>query len=495
MNEGLVKDALESFPRGTLSRMAVSGGLGTTLNTLITKILGGVKTVILARLLSPADFGLIGLALVIVRTVNRFSYPGLYTALIQKEELEREDLEAGWWIHALRGASLFLLAFLLAGTIAEFYEEQRLKLVLQLVSLTFLLEGLKSIGLVRLNRTLDFRRLTWINQVANVAGLVVGVVLAWRWQNVWALVAAHIVQLAVSTVMSYLIEPFFPRLKLNWSRAKQLMHFGKYIFVAGTFYIVILRGNEFVLGKVVGVEVYGYYALALSLVAMVSTPSVEAVTRVAFPAMSRLQADRERLQSAYLRVFRTTVLLTTPALLGLAIFGRDIIVLILGAKWMPMLSSLIWLCMFHWFHGLGLTLQSLYTAIGEVAWTAKLRFAQMVLYLVGIIPLATHYGPAGAAFWLFIVAAAAFFVHLVGTSRHCSGLSSKMTRVVVSYWPLFVVQAGVAMLHMRLPSRWLTMLTLGGFYLLFAAAFGLWKEKDLIMDLVKNMQKGKGSRL
>ena len=486
-----MKDASESSPPGTLTRMALSGGLWTTLNTLITKSLGGVKTVILARLLSPSDFGLMGLALVIVGTVNHFSYPGLYTALIQKEELAREDLEAGWWIHALRGTFLFLLAIVLAGTIAEFYEERRLQLVLQLVSLTFLLEGLESIGLVRLHRALDFRRLMWVNQVANLASLVVAVVLAWKWQNIWALVAAHVVQLAVSTVMSYLIEPFLPRLKLNWSRVKQLMHFGKYVFAAGTFYIVILRGNEFVLGKVVGFEVYGYYALALSLVAMVSTPSVEAVTVVAFPAMSRLQEDPERLESAYLRVFRTTVLLTTPALLGLAIFGRDIIVLILGPKWMPMLSSLIWLCMFHWFHCLGLTLHSLYNAMGEVAWLAKLRFAQMVLYLVGIIPLATHYGPAGAAFWLFIVATIAFFVHLVGTSRYFSGLSSKMIRVVVSYWPLFVIQAGVAWLHTRLPSRWLTMLTLGGFYLLFAAAFSLWKEKDLIMDSVKNLQSGR----
>lgn len=486
-----MKDASESSPPGTLTRMALSGGLWTTLSTLITKGLGGVKTVILARLLSPSDFGLMGLALVIVGTVNHFSYPGLYTALIQKEELAREDLEAGWWIHALRGTFLFLLAFVLAGTIAEFYEERRLKLVLQLVSLTFLLEGLESIGLVRLHRALDFRRLMWVNQVANLASLVVAVVLAWKWQNVWALVAAHVVQLAVSTVMSYLIEPFLPRLKLNWSRVKQLMHFGKYVFAAGIFYIVILRGNEFVLGKVVGVEVYGYYALALSLVAMVSTPSVEAVTVVAFPAMSRLQEDPERLESAYLRVFRTTVLLTTPALLGLAIFGRDIIVLILGPKWMPMLSSLIWLCMFHWFHCLGLTLHSLYNAMGEVAWLAKLRFAQMVLYLVGIIPLAVHFGPAGAAFWLFIVAAAVFFVHLVGTSRYFSGLSSKMIRVVVSYWPLFVIQAGVAWLHTRLPSHWLTMLTLGGFYLLFAAAFSLWKEKDLIMDSVKNLQSGR----
>jgi len=151
--------------------------------------------------------------------------------------------------------------------------------------------------------------------------------------------------------------------------------------------------------------------------------------------------------------------------------------------------------MFQWVNCLGLTLQSLYRAMGEVAWPAKLRFAQMVLYLVGIIPLAVHFGPAGAAFWLFIVAAAAFFVHLVGTSRYFSGLSSKMIRVVVSYWPLFVIQAGVALLYTRLPSRWLTMLTLGGFYLVFAAAFSLWKEKDLIMDSVKNLQKGKGSRL
>ena len=449
---------------GTLTRASLSGGFWSTVNTVATKSLGAAKTIILARLLFPEDFGLIGLALVIVGTVSRFSYPGIYTALIQKQELHWRDLSTGWWIHAFRGAALFLVVFPFAGTIAEFYEEPQLKLILQVISLTFLLEGIQSIGLVRLNRNLDFRRLMWVHQTANIVSFVVVIALAWQWRNVWALVVGHIVQLTTVTVMSYVIEPFRPTFRLDWARTKELMHFGRYVFFAGICYHLIVRGNEFILGKIVGIEIYGYYALALTLVGTIANLSEQLTTVVAFPLMSRLQHAPERLANAYLRVFRMAVLLTVPVFLGLAIFGRDVIALVLGSRWMPMLHPLIWLCMFQLFHCLGLTLQSLYTALGEVAPLARLRFVQLVLYLVGILPSAVYYGSAGAAFWLFVVAALTFFLLLKRATREVTELSSRVAGVVVSYWPLFLIQGIFALWQAGIPSSWLKVLILGSLY-------------------------------
>ncbi|MDA2929417.1 lipopolysaccharide biosynthesis protein [Acidobacteria bacterium AH-259-O06] len=473
---------------GSLTRAVVSGGSWTTLNDLATKGLGAIKIVILARLLSSEDFGLMGLALVVVGTVNRFSYPGIYTALIQKQSLESRDLNAGWWIHAVRGFFLFLLLFPVSGWAAEFYEEPRLKIILQVVSIGFLLDGVQSIGLVRINRELDFRRLTWLHQTANLVSLTVAVILAWLLQNVWALVAAHIAQLLVLALVSYIVEPFWPNFRLDWNCARKLVHFGRYIFAAAIASYLIVRGNEFVLGKVVGLEVYGYYAVAFSMVAIVATPIEVLITSVSFPAMSRIRGDFSRLERGFLRIFRSAVMASVPLFLGLALFGKDVVALLLGPKWLPVLVPLVGLCFFEWFHCLTLTLQSLHNAVGLVGLQAKLRFIQLIVYCLGILPIVIHWGTAGAAWWLFVVAALAFLVQLYTTNRHVKGVFWNTGQVLVSYWPLYLLQGFFALLQWQSPTTWLRFLGLGAVYGLCVVIFLYWKEKELLLDLLHNLK-------
>lgn len=473
----------------SLTRAAITGGFWTVLNNLALKASGGVKTILLARLLAPEDFGLAGLALVCVGTLNMLSNPGVITALIQKKELDRDDLNVGWWIHAARGCLLFALVAPMTGWVANFYEEPRLQMMLLAVACTFLLDGFQSIGIVRLNRKLDFQRLLLMHQIASVAGLVAAIVLAWTLRSAWALVVAHLVQMLVLLVATYAFEPFRPFLPVDWKRARNLLGFGKYISISLVCYFLVTRGVEFILGKIVGLERYGYYTMALSLVGMVSAPVDQLTTTVAFPALARLQAEAGRLRAAFGQVFRTAMVISVPLFVGTAIFGRDIVGLSLQHQWRPVVQILIWLCLFGLFRSLVQCFDVLQTAIGRPHLQAIIRIIELGLFVLAIIPAIQTYGVWGAAACLFLVQTVSFLINLTITSRLIPGIVATIGKIWVSFFPLFAVQILFGWLQWRWVSvSWPRFVLLGGVYAVLVAAFLFWRERSLLETIFRGGQ-------
>ncbi|HEY2934928.1 MAG TPA: lipopolysaccharide biosynthesis protein [Acidobacteriota bacterium] len=474
---------------GSLTRAALYGGFWSLLNNFGTKVLGGLKTFILAKLLAPLDFGLMGLALAVASTINLFSNPGAYTALIQKKDLEAEDMNAAWWLHAVRGLALSLLFLPLASLLARFFNEPRLVIVLRLVALGFLFDGLQSIGLVRLNRTLDFRRLAMVHQVSNLVGFAVAVTLAWYLRSVWALVFAHLGQGAAMLITSYLIAPFRPSPRVSLERLKFFLRFGRAIFFAVAAYFLLIRGNEFILGKVVGVARYGYYALAVSLVGMLSGPIDQLLTTVAFPALSQIHQDSERLESAYLRLLRTAMLVSVPLLIGLAIFGEGLVALFLGEKWMPIVGPLRWLCLAEWLQLLTLTWQALHYSMGMPQLQAKFRSLQFLFYAAGVFPMIFKFGISGAAAWLFVVGLFSFFLHLFGTGSQLPGVPRRALRLFARYWPLYALQGLLGVAAHKFARSLPQFIVLLVSYGVAAALFIGWKEKNLFMELLQTVMR------
>ena len=286
--------------------------------------------------------------------------------------------------------------------------------------------------------------------------------------------------------MSYILEPFRPSLKIDWGRAKTLLKFGGFVFLALICYIILNRGNAFILGRMIGVERYGYYALALSLAGMLSGPIDQLISLVGLPALSRIQADRERLLGAFSRTFRTTMLLAAPGFIGLAIFGRDVVWLMLGSKWMPMVGPLIWLCFLGWFRTLIQTFDSLNLAIGKPEIEAKLRGVELVLFAAGIVPAVRWYGASGAAAYLFLIYVISFLLHVWVTRWYFRGVSKAVVTIWVSFAPLFAGQAlfGWFQWHQNGPSTWPGAILLGSMYTVFVLLFLWWKERKLLATIM-----------
>ena len=218
---------------GTLAQKAVQGGFWVFLSFSFGKVLNFIRIIILARLLLPSDFGLMGLAMLSIGAIEVFTTTGIIQALIQRKECDEEVLNTGWVISILRGFLLFLILFFGAPYIARFFDNSLLTSILRIISITFLFSGFSNIGLILLPRELDFKRKTYFNLATSLLTTIVIITLAFILRTVWALVIGLVIGSVIGLIASYFIHPFRPKIRFNLQISKELLGFGKWNICVG----------------------------------------------------------------------------------------------------------------------------------------------------------------------------------------------------------------------------------------------------------------------
>src|SRR5438477_543881 len=289
---------------------------------------------ILARLLSPADFGIVGAALVVVGFSAIFSQLGLAPAIVQRPVLERRHLEAAFSASVLFGLLLGVLLWVSAPLAARFFHIPGVEPVLRVLAWMFPLDGLSAIAESQVQRELRFRWLATMEVLTFVLGYgVVGVVLALLGAGVWALVAAQMAQTALYTVILIVSRP--PALRLLPDRAAfgELMYYGGGFTVSKIANYFALQVDNLVVGRWLGATALGFYGRAYELMAGPPHLLGDAVDRVLFPAMASIQTDTRRLAEAYRRGVGLMALIMLPASLVLFIVAPELILAMLGPHW------------------------------------------------------------------------------------------------------------------------------------------------------------------
>ena len=289
---------------------------------------------ILARLLSPADFGIVGAALVVVGFSAIFSQLGLAPAIVQRPVLERRHLEAAFSASVLFGLLLGVLLWVSAPFAARFFHIPGVEPVLRVLAWMFPLDGLSAIAESQVQRELRFRWLATMEVLTFVLGYgVVGVVLALLGAGVWALVAAQMAQTALYTVILIVSRP--PALRLLPDRAAfgELMYYGGGFTVSKIANYFALQVDNLVVGRWLGATALGFYGRAYELMAGPPHLLGDAVDRVLFPAMASIQTDTRRLAEAYRRGVGLMALIMLPASLVLFIVAPELILAMLGPHW------------------------------------------------------------------------------------------------------------------------------------------------------------------
>ena len=200
------------------------------IGNVLNRLAGLIKLGILARLLTPADFGLIGIAMVLIRWFEQFSQTGFNQALIRTSGDIRPYLNTLWTWQVLRGIVLSLVLILAAPVAARFFGHPEASHVIQALAPLIFLRGLTNPAVVYLMRELDFRRVVCWNMWQVFSGLAVAIPMAVISRNAWALVLSLLVGQVVSTIVSYRIHAFRPRFALDWVRVREMSQFGKWIF-------------------------------------------------------------------------------------------------------------------------------------------------------------------------------------------------------------------------------------------------------------------------
>lgn len=399
-----------------LRERVLRGGFWTGLSYLMTRMLAFAQTVILARLLLPADFGLMGVAMFAVGAFNVFTQTGVDLALIRRPDVGRRDMDTGWVMSICRGLFLFAAAYLSAPLVAQLFRDERAGPVLRVLSVVFLIEGFVNIGIVAFRRDLDFRRQTLFEQASEVFTTAVTVGMAFAVRSVWALVIGQVTGVFVRVVTSYALSSFRPSFRFDRRAFRDLVGYGRHVMVTGILLFLLLQGDNAFVGRVLGVAALGFYALAYNLANLPATGISSVVARVAFPVYAKMQGDPKALQEGYLRSVRAIVLLTLPASILLLTLAPDLVRGLYGERWSPAIPVVQILCVFGFLKAFNTAPGSLLQAAGHPERLERVMLIQLILFGLILYPMGRAWGIAGVGVAVTTANLAASFmvVHGVG---------------------------------------------------------------------------------
>jgi O-antigen/teichoic acid export membrane protein len=307
-----------------------------------------IVAVIIARLLTPEEYGLAALAIVFSSLVMVFSDLALGAALIQRKTLTEQDKNTAFWITVGSGVLFTGLGILLSGPIASLYGEPDAKPLLVALSASFFVTAVGATQLTLMMRVMDFRRSELLGLAGSLGGAVCGVVLAARGAGAWALVMQQIAATALTTALVWLRADWYPRFMFSRASLRDLGGFSIYMLGQRILYYLQVNGDRFLIGRYLGTHALGTYAVAYNTMLVPASKVGGPLQRVFSPAFSRIQDDPERIAATWARVARVIGLVALPSLGGLVVVAPDFVPVVLGAQWehaVPVVQVLAWVGM------------------------------------------------------------------------------------------------------------------------------------------------------
>ena len=379
-----------------LKERTIRGGFAKVCAQGASFLLRVGSLMVLARLLEPKDFGLVGMVTAVIGVLNLFRDFGLSTAAVQRTSVTDEQSSTLFWINILVGSLLAFLSFAIAPFVARFYHEPRLYWVTIALAAGFILNAAGVQHGALLQRQMRFTALASIDIFALTVSTILGVVMAIRGYGYWSLVGMTLMGPLVGTVCVWMVARWVPGKPRRQVGTGSMMRFGGTITLNGLVVYVAYNLEKVLLGRYWGADVVGIYGRAYQLSNIPTENLNSSVGGVVFSALSRLQDDPQRLKSYFLKGYSLVLALTLPITLLSALFANDTILVFLGPKWReaipifrllaPTILIFAMINPFAW----------LLFAIGQVGRSLKIALVIAPIVITGYV-IGLPYGPKGVA--------------------------------------------------------------------------------------------------
>jgi O-antigen/teichoic acid export membrane protein len=380
-----------------LKQKTLRGGIARVCNLIAAALLRLLSVMTLARLLSPKDFGLVGMVTAFTGILTLFRDFGLSSASVQRETITEEQKSTLFWINLCVGALLSILALVMAPLVASFYHEPRLAAITAVLACAFLINSSGVQHSSMLQREMRFTALSVVNTLSSFLGLAVGIVAALAGYGYWSLVMMTIASSLIGTVAVWLAASWIPGLPRRRAGLRSILHFGTAVTAHSILIYVATNFEKVLLGRFWGADAIGIYGRAYQLSNIPVDNLNSSVGEVAFAALSRLQGDPARLRSYFLKGYFLVVSLTLPITIISALFAHDIILTLLGQKWKDAIPVFRLLAPTTLVFGIVNPLGWLLFSLGKVGRLLKMALV-ITPILIGGYLLAIPHGPTGVAF-------------------------------------------------------------------------------------------------
>lgn len=369
---------------------------------LSERSIGMISTLILARLLLPADFGLVAMAMSLVAALEILSAFSFDVSLIQNQQADRSHYDTAWTLNVLTGMANAILLLSLASPIAVFFQEPRVELIAQCLALNAAVQGFTNIGVVAFQKDLQFHREFQLGMARRLASFCISVTLAFALRTYWALVIAAILSGVIGVVLSYWMHPYRPRFSL--AARTELLSFSKWLLINNILIFLMHRTTDFVIGRYVGAQALGTYNISYEVSNLPTTELVFPIARAVFPGYSRMAHDLAEIRKGYLDVLSVTLLFVVPAGLGILAVSDTLVLALLGEKWSDAIPLIQVLALFGVLRASVSNAGAIFMALGIPRLMTRLSLLYLALMGTAFAVLVPTYSALGAAYGILIAA-------------------------------------------------------------------------------------------
>jgi len=372
-------------------------GVGWSAISLVGKQgLTFVVTIILARLLSPQEFGLLAMVTILINFASIFGELGFSAALVNMQDVQPVHLSSVFWLNLSIGLILSIVFVGLAPIIAYFYQKPILIPLTMYLSFNFVISSFNIVQSTMLIKSLDFRTLSKIDIAAVAISGVIAIVMASSGYGVWSLATQSVIVTLVTAVLLWVSNTWRPSFIFRWSAIKDLMGFSISLFGSKLLNYWVRNLDYLLIGRLMGTGPLGIYNRAYTLMLVPLNTVSQVLARVMFPAFSLIQGDKEKVKRAFLQVTRTVALVTFPMMLGLLVTAKPFVLTIFGPQWAQMIPILKIFSLVGLIQSIGTLNGNIYLSQGRADLQFKVGVVVHLVPLLGII-IGLRWGIIGVA--------------------------------------------------------------------------------------------------
>lgn len=344
-----------------------------------------IINIILARLLTPHDYGVVGMFSVFLLYANVFIESGFVRGLIQKKDITDLDYSTTFYFNLVISIVIYIILYFLSPTIARFYDIPEYITLQRVLFLILVINSLTLVQGARLQRSLNFKTIAIINFLSTLVSGILGIVFAYKGFGVWALIIQTLTKSVISAILFWIFGKWKPLLKVSLTSFKTLFSYSSKLLIASIVGNTVDNLCSLFVGKLFKPVNMGYYTRARQFPELISGTISSILNSVTFPLLSSIQEDKEDLINIFKRLIKVSSLVSTPTMIGFAILSKPIIIVILGDQWLPVAELMFWISISYIVRPINVLDMNILNAIGRSDIFLKVYLAKIPVQIITML--------------------------------------------------------------------------------------------------------------
>jgi O-antigen/teichoic acid export membrane protein len=387
--------------------VAVKGISWTWLLSFSSRAISLTRTIVLARLLLPSQFGIYGIGLLVLALMEVITETGINVFLIQIKEDLNEYIDTAWIVSILRGIVIFLVILLSAPYVASFFNSSNATTLLMLFSIVPLIRGFINPSIIKFQKELRFDKELWFRGSILLFDTFVAITLVYFTKSVLSLAVGLIAGALLEVILSFLLVNPKPKVTFEKNKFFMIVHSGKWVTLSGIFNYLYHNLDNIVVGRILGTANLGLYVMAYNISRLPITDVSDVISKVTFPVYSLISGDKKRLKIAFLKSLALVSIISITFGAFLLIYTRELVILVLGQRWVGIVDVLKILVIFGVIRAISGSTSALLLSLGRQKHISVITSVSIIVLALTIIPFVQMYGIVGAGYSALIGAIAA----------------------------------------------------------------------------------------